>query len=345
MYRHIIRDSINVEWWISLYTILLGEFSTWFPFLLLICLVSHLRSLYFRFFSLRSMSLDGRHAIADLIGGGLALDSHDVNTERVVQQNKDQYACVAREKVDLHRYIIYYIALYLSLSLSSSSLSLYLCFSLHNPTAISTFYLFIYLFLHEFLSFSAWHEVFYIYLCIRILFHFYFPLLSFVLFCFTDSFIYNSVSRLTERDLTFRFFSSVHTSTRCLWFLSFLRSVLRDTVWSEVLYFWSSDNPIFEKHVSRIAEIAKISWSKLIPWRRWWKEILFFFFFFLTKIFKNIYWSVKYTFERFEDNFWLLLVNFDTLIVENFKCNSHFLLNSPTILLHYFASFRITWKI
>ena len=147
MYRHIIRDSINVEWWISLYTILLGEFSTWFPFLLLICLVSHLRSLYFRFFSLRSMSLDGRHAIADLIGGGLALDSHDVNTERVVQQNKDQYACVAREKVDLHRYIIYYIALYLSLSLSLSlfllsfSLSLFLSSQSHRHLYILLIYL------------------------------------------------------------------------------------------------------------------------------------------------------------------------------------------------------------
>ena len=82
------------------------------------------------------MSLYGRHAIADLIGGGLVLDNHDVNNERVVQQNKDQYACVAREKVDLHRYIIYYIALYLSLSLSLF-LSFSFSLSLHNPTATS----------------------------------------------------------------------------------------------------------------------------------------------------------------------------------------------------------------
>ena len=146
----------------------MGEFSTWFPFLFhLSCFsLAFSVSLYFRFFSLRSMSLDGRHAIPDLIGGGLVLDSHDVNSERVVQQNKDQYACVAREKVDLHRYIIYYIALYISLFLS---LSLSLFLYLHNPTAISgTFYLSIYLFPYEFLSFSAWYEVFYIYLCIRI---------------------------------------------------------------------------------------------------------------------------------------------------------------------------------
>lgn len=82
------------------------------------------------------MSLRGRHAVADLIGGGLVLDNHDVNNERVVQQNKDQYACVAREKVDFYIGILFTTLRFISLSFS-----LYLSFLLFTvPNAISDIY-------------------------------------------------------------------------------------------------------------------------------------------------------------------------------------------------------------